>query len=123
VKIHRRSVQIGKRRVTHTLQRFLDRDLLRVDEAFDRDGDGQINVIRTDVLAQRHPSARLCHANHALQVAHRDGEGARGSRLAPQVRKEPRELLRVQIVQLWSYLFARIHDIFAEEVLRDQLAL
>ena len=80
---------------THALQRLLDGHLLRVHEALDCDGNGQVDIIRTHVFAQGHACARFCHANHTFQMPHRDREGARRERLATQIRKEPREFLRI----------------------------
>lgn len=80
-------------RDTHALKCFLDRHLLRVNEALDRDGDGQVNVVGTDIFAQGHPRACLRHADHALQMPHSDREGARCGRFAPQVREESGEFL------------------------------
>jgi hypothetical protein len=110
-------------RCTHALQRLLDGHLLRVHEALDRDGNRQVDIVRTHVFAQGHARTRFRHTDHALQMPHRDREGTRRERLAAQIREEPCEFLRVHIVQLRSYPFARVHDVLAQEVLRDQLSV
>lgn len=106
---------------THALQRLLDGHLLCIHEALDCDGNSQVDIVRAHVFPQGHPCARFCHTDHALQMPHCDREGARRERLPAQIREEPREFLRVHVVQLWTHPFARIYNILAQEVLRDEL--
>lgn len=57
---------------TYPLECLLDRHFLGGHEAADGDGDGEVDVVRTDVLTQRHLRACFRHANHALEVADSD---------------------------------------------------
>lgn len=62
-----------------------DAELLRVDEAFEHDADCHVDVVLHHVVTQVHLGVRLRHADHRLDVAHRDGDAARRLRETPRV--------------------------------------
>jgi hypothetical protein len=49
-----------------------DRELLGVDEALQRDADGHVDVVLTDVVPEVHASVGLGDADHAFNVT--DGD-------------------------------------------------
>jgi hypothetical protein len=106
---------------THSFEGLFDADLLGSHKASNRDLNGQINVICADKLSQVHLGRRLSHADHALQVADSDGERASRQGFAAQVRVESSEFVLVELVQFGSDMLLRVHDVLAQEVLRDDL--
>lgn len=111
----------GKRGCTHPLEGLLDRHLLRIDKAPHGDLDGQVDVVGPDILAEVHLCRCLGHADHALEMSHRDGERARGERLPAQVGVQPRQLVLVELVKLWADVLLGVHDVLSEHVLGDDL--
>lgn len=61
---------------THFPHRSHDRVLLSINERFEHDSDGHINVIVDDMFTQVELSMRFCHSNHTFNVTN-------GNRNAP----------------------------------------
>ena len=72
------NLQTGEREVTCPFEGLLDAHLLRVDKTTDCNLYREVDIIRSDVLAQIHLCARFGHPNHRLEVPHGDREGASG---------------------------------------------
>lgn len=68
------SPQLSRAHLAHAPH---DAELLGVDEALQHHPDGHVDIILHHVVAQVHAGVRLGHADHGLDVPHRDGDAAR----------------------------------------------
>ena len=98
-----------------------DGELLRADEGLEAHADGEVDVVAAHGLAQVHACVRLGHADDGLDVAHGDRDGPRRQRLAAQLAVQPRNLVLVHVVQLGPHAVLGVHDVLAQQVLRNEL--
>lgn len=73
-----RDARRGRQAPTHLPHAAHDAELLRVDEALQHHADGHADVILDHVVAQVDARVGLCHADHGLDVPHRDRDAACG---------------------------------------------
>lgn len=111
----------ARKRTTNPLQSLLDAHLLRTDEAVHSDFDRQINIIRPHVFSQSHLRTGLRHTYHTLQMPDSNGVGAGSHGFTTQVREELGKFLLVEVVQFGPDLLPCVHDVLAENILRDDL--
>lgn len=60
----------------HLSHAACDTELLGVDEALQHHADGHVDIIFYHVVPQVHACVGLRHADHGLDVPHRDGDTA-----------------------------------------------
>lgn len=80
-----------------------DAELLRVDEALQHHPDGHIDIVLHHIVPQVHAGVSLGHADHGLDVTHRDGDAAgrlRGEE--KEVKDMEQRLLTQDLLQLWG---------------------
>ncbi len=82
---------------------------------------GHVDVVLVDELSQVHLGMGLGHADHGLDVAHRDGHRSRGHGLLAQIRVHLGHLVLVHVVQLGLDLFPGVEDVLLKQVLGDLL--
>lgn len=91
-----------------------DGELLRVNEAFQHDADGHIDVVVCYVLADVHTCVGLGHADHGLDVADSDGDGACCHTLPSQFRVHLGHFVLVHLVKLRMNLFSAVNNVLPQ---------
>lgn len=104
-----------------TFQLLLDRSLLCADKRSNSNLNRQIDVVRPDIFPQVHLRRRLRHPDHALQMSNSDRVGAGGHGFSTKLGIQALKLVDVQLIQDWLTCFARVLNVFLEQILRNNL--